>query len=64
MCDERMPNRVASSTAVQSNMHRVMGVERVNVGGLMCLYTENCRFRATLNTTDPIIELTVTSKWY
>ena len=37
-----------------------MGVERVNVGGLTFLYTENCSFRATLNNADLIIELTVT----
>ena len=57
-----MSDHVASSTTVQGNTHRVMGVERVNVGGLTCLYTENSRFRATLNTADLIIELTVTSE--
>ena len=55
-------NHVASSIAVQGNTYRVMGMERINVRGLRCLNTENCRFRATLNTADLIIELTVTSE--
>ena len=53
-----MVNHVASSTAVQGNTHRVVGVERSKLGGLTCLYTENCRFWDTLNTTD----LTVTGE--
>ena len=56
-----MSNHVPSSTAVQGNTHRVMSVERVNVGGLTPLYTKNCRFQATLNTSELIIELTVSS---
>ena len=39
-----------------------MGVQRVNVGGLTCLYTENCRFQDTRKTTYHIIELTVTGE--
>ena len=57
-----MANHVASSTALQGNTHRVVGVEHVNVGGLTCLYTEKCRLRDTLRTTDLIIGLTVTGE--
>ena len=53
-----MANLVASSTAVQE----AVGVERVNVGGLTCLYTENYRFQDTCNTTYLITELTVTGE--
>ena len=61
-CDERIANHVARSTAVRGNRHRVVGVEYVNVGGLTCLYTEKCRLRDTLSTTDLIIGLTVTGE--
>ena len=61
-CDERMANHVASRTAVQGETHKAVGVERVVVGGLTCLYTENCGFQNTLKTADLIIELTVTGE--
>ena len=57
-----MANHVASSTAVQGNTQRVVGVEHVDVRGLTCLYTENCRFQNTRNTADLIIELSVTGE--
>ena len=59
--DERMANHVAGSTALQGNTHWVVGVERVNVGGLVRLHTENCWFWATINPTVVVIEPAITT---
>ena len=45
--DEGMANHVASSTAVQGHTHRVVGMERVELGGLTCLYKEKYREMTT-----------------